>query len=561
MNVKHALLMSTLLSQPIMAATYSVVELPSKELAPDTFAVKINDQGQVLSTLYTPFNLPIDTRLLDFENAAYTDNLTDATAAQLGNFNADDYAYTLSLVLSNSAANNVFGQRLGDRFSLLETANESAFLYVFDRFDETLDSYTFSNDVLATDISESGIIVGHAEGATQTYTYVSEAEDTLGNEVTYSLPAFYQRGFVLINGSQVELPPIDLTGGGYSVAVAINENLQVVGMSTENPSQDLLDSIAECESDDVTVRGDQPVETCLFSLFLSGSLATSTESKAVIWQLDESGNIVSTQVLPLAFTPDETEETIRYDAEAADINNAGIAVGRSHTTYQDTPIKVSEAVIYQNGQTIPFIDKDSYFPSKAKAINNNNIIAGELSVKVNDIAKTKFFVYDMSTEELVIPDLFFNSAQSAVNDINDNNLLVGNAEVETQTTSTRRRHGILYDIAAQSFQNLNDLLPCDSPYTIIDAVSINNNNQIVANAIISDYEYDFVGEVVVDEDGNQVTGERVIAVRLDPIDGVIETCATNDNVDQVYQRQGASWSWFAMLCLLVFARLRRQHKI
>ena len=115
----------------------------------------------------------------------------------------------------------------------------------------------------------------------------------------------------------------------------------------------------------------------------------------------------------------------------------------------------------------------------------------------------------------------------------------------------------------QTFTDLNDLIACDAPYIIVGANSINDDNIILANALVNEQARNPNGDLVVDSDGEPVMVDRVIAVRLNPIpNGIIEGCS-NAEEETVIERQGASVSVLtgslfvvALLGKLLFRRRR-----
>ena len=126
--------------------------------------------------------------------------------------------------------------------------------------------------------------------------------------------------------------------------------------------------------------------------------------------------------------------------------------------------------------------------SRATAINDAGIAIGYLNVFVNGSERKKFYYVDTNSEslEMIFPEDFFNGSSSEPAAINENGLIVGKGEVETHSSSrkARRTHGFLYDMNTDVFTDLNDFLPCDSAYTIIQANSINENNEISATAVV-----------------------------------------------------------------------------
>ncbi len=63
-----ALSLSLMTMASAQAAKYRVVEIPLSEKGVQAFSGKINDSGEVIATIQTPINPPIDIDLIDFDN-------------------------------------------------------------------------------------------------------------------------------------------------------------------------------------------------------------------------------------------------------------------------------------------------------------------------------------------------------------------------------------------------------------------------------------------------------------------------------------------------------------
>ena len=219
-------------------------------------------------------------------------------------------------------------------------------------------------------------------------------------------------------------------------------------------------------------------------------------------------------------------------------------------------------VIFENGEVKEFIDQeDDWISGQPLAVNNDDVIVGYASKRIDGTTRTKFFYYDKNSDSVVFPTDYFSSSSSLANDINDNGIIVGEGETDIYNTSTRRREGFMYTIGEDSVVNLNDLLPCYEEdgetrfkYTVAEAKSINNNNEIFGVATKTVEKTDSFGNVVVDVNGNIEYESVAVAVKLTPIDGSVEECPAEE-IEQ-YERQSASFPWYALL-LLPFAAARR----
>jgi len=192
-------------------------------------------------------------------------------------------------------------------------------------------------------------------------------------------------------------------------------------------------------------------------------------------------------------------------------------------------------------------------------INNEGIAVGYTSKYINGDLRTKFFYVDTNADnmEMVLPTDFFVGSSSVATAINEAGKVVGHGEVETHNDSSnnpRRTNGFIFDKNTDTFTNLNDLLACESPYTIIEARHINDNDEISASAIIKQQRRDAKGELMVDESGEPITEDVIRAVTLKPTNGEIEDCS---EVEEKIEREGAGFG-LASLMLLSLVQLRRR---
>ena len=133
---------------------------------------------------------------------------------------------------------------------------------------------------------------------------------------------------------------------------------------------------------------------------------------------------------------------------------------------------------------------------------------------------------------------------------------MGEGEVDASLSTSRRTHGFIYDVASQAFQDLNELLACDSPYTIVQANGINNENQIAATAVVQRAVRDITGELSLDDDGNEIMEDVALSVLLNPNpNGEVENCDPPPQDTQ--ERSGGSIFWLLPLMLLGALRRRR----
>ncbi|KXI29058.1 DUF3466 family protein [Paraglaciecola hydrolytica] len=528
------------------AAQYSVVELAVTDKGISTFPTDISNSGEVsvnVQNLYSPI---IDVSLINFELESLINNLTDIDAAKAGNLNTTDYLLLYTFITSNRESQ--FFQQIAQVNSYLSTENNSTLLPAFDLINADSGLYERSTNTTVRGLNDAGYSVGVAQGGFYKlpYTFADEAS----TETTFVLNDFYSRGFAQLNGNIIELPPIETTAGGLSDAFDINVNNQVVGYgTTELVAESFQTGVDNCA--DETVRGDIPQASCIRSLSvsLSSSVGQIAQRRGLIWQLDDQGNIISTKELGLLLTVEDDDSKI-YSSRAVAINDNGIAVGESPAIYKETTFLTTAAAIYIGDQVSTINYDDETLSSTATDINNQDLVVGYITKRINGYTRKKFFVHDINTDITTYPNDFFLGSSSTANSINNNGLVVGYAEYES-SLSNRRNAGFLYNNNDKSFTDLASLLACDSPYIIQQANAINDNNEIAATAVKKGPARNVKGEIILDADGVEVQTDVVVAVKLVPIPGgVVDQCDVVDNENR--DRQGAGLSWLILLSLFGF---------
>lgn len=543
------------LSFSVQAATYSVVELPTDELGVNVFVQTLDEQGNPGVIVQDHYNPPLDFSLVNFDSQTIQDNLTDIDSARAGNPNFDDYNYLVAVARSGSRDNNVFVQQIALYQSYLINGQTAERVIGFDEQRDETNGYTFGPDIYINDAVSSNLYVGTSEALFSKLNYTN-ADDT---EITYVLPEFERRGFIYLDGNTVALMPDNDTLGGVSEANAVNANRQVVGHQTIAISNQFQVLIDNCN--DETERGDQPLEACYRNIVRNNALATANFRQAVKWDVDSSGQIIGQEsfAYPFEFVrdPNDSIERIFY-SNARAINDAGTIVGESLYANSDGDVqRFLSAAIFADGQTTPFLNESGQTPSAAYDINNSNMITGFYSQEVNGTVRTKFYVYDLDAQQATFPDDFFPGSASLGRDINNNNIVVGEGEIESANVQNRRRHGFIYYADSDEFVDLNDAIGCEAPYTIVSAQAINDDNVIVANALVTRQARNVRGELVTDDAGEAVMVDKIIPVLLEPVSGGdIVDCDAQDNI--IPDRQGASTSLWALLSLGLLAFRRRK---
>jgi uncharacterized membrane protein len=573
----YAALSLALLVTPVsQAAKYRVVELPVANEGRNSFPSAINEDGNITVNVRSPYNIPIDLDLLDFESDTLINGLTDVESASNGDFNSTDYELLLGLI--RSADGSQSAQQIADTISFLASENSSNYISGFDQLSEQDNEFSLSTTSIARDLNDSGFIVGSGDG------FYNKIDYTLasGDDINLVVHEFGTRGFVSFGDTVIGLPAPDTTAGGFSDAFGINESNQVAGYGTSLFLSDTLQTaITDCKKDeliddedpdtqDFPLRGDIPVESCVSSIVdsFTNSPTTFSQLRGLIWQLDAQGNLLDTKELGILFEP-EADDTANYSSQALAINDNGIAVGISNGQYTENEVTVIRnfGVIFDQDQVINLspepdsaVARSSNTISSATDINNDNLVVGYQFKVVNGSNRTKFFVYDMNLDAITFPDDFFLGSSSVALDINNNGLVVGYGEVDASLTG-RRTEGFLYDHAAKQFYAARDLISCDSPYRIVQTNSINDKGEIGATALYQGPAKDSRGEVILDSTGNETIIDLVVAVKLEPITGgELENCdAPADDVNR--DRQGASVSWIFVFGLAVLGWRRFKNRI
>ena len=535
------------------SAKYSVTPLPVTDLTDNSFAQSIDNSGAMLTTVRNEFNPPIDIDRLDEMNFFDdNDNLQDADAAQQGNFTTADYNFIVSYLYSEEQEGLRRQQRLA-QFRSYKTDTVNANLVPgFDEIDERYNDYTRSVYTLARDSLNNDFVVGSTEGVYETLKYENDDEQ----QATYISTFLPDQAFVQVSGETVRLPPVEELLGGLADAYAVNANFQVAGFSSAGYNDSIQDAIDICVEQETVV----PDEVCINRVRRAGGtggFTANTHRRATVWQLDASGQTISTTAYPLIFEPEEGT-LATYSSIARDINAQGVAVGQSHTgDTVDYTLPSSNprrqrfleyvATTFADGESTEILSRENNLQSTAYAVNDNGWVVGTVLRAPNDIARELAFVYNLETMEERYIEGLFSSSETIPNAINNNNIVVGQVDTESSNDSLRQTHAFRYNIDTEEFVDLNDLVSCDNEYELIEAVDINDNGAIIANARVVKKVRNIDGTDRLDSAGELSTAASIVAVKLSPTpNGQIETCG--DEEDEGYEREGAATSpWWLLL--------------
>ena len=575
--MKYKLLAASVLatlSTSALSATYQLTELGDFEAAKHTYVTDVSESGHVIGVANGLYNLPIDISYIDFTESS----INSAYDAEVTRFKEIDKEITFTLddienndaIYTNADAHTFMVRYLSNLSSNFEYQKISSIIAtnynsgviterpLFDIASVDYDGLTRSTSNFYNGVAEDGTTVGWGSAPFDKVSFTPDGET---EEETWFTRDFIERG-ILISADGVEVPfvPEFTEHGGTSKAsdiVATDTGYIVVGnVSVSIPVERQTTITDNCDG------LDEPVMVCIESLN-SRSTRGVFNKTAVKWTLDSAYNVTSTELLGLALTPEEDEDTNPFISNALAVNKNDVAVGFSNTRYFDRDSTILTMPTYfKDGEVVDFINQqDDWQAGKAFAINDNDIVVGYASKGIEGSLIAKFFHHDINTNMTVFPEDYFTSSNSYANDINNQGYIVGEGEVG-DTTSTRRSEAFIYKIGDDKITNLNSLLPCfDSDgetsfsYKMVEAKSINENNEVFGVATKTVEKLNSRGEVVTDINGNIQYESVAVAVKLSPIaNGEVENCKAPDT--EFYERSSASFSWFGLL-LLPLVGLRR----
>ncbi|MBH0037294.1 DUF3466 family protein [Pseudoalteromonas sp. SWN166] len=576
--MKYKLLAASILatlSTSATSATYQLSELGTLEDAKYSYVKDVSESGHIIGFANGLYNLPIDTSYIDFSENIIENSYDNTKAAfELSDkeitFTLDDIenndavltnadAHTFMVSFLSSISTNFEYQKLSSLVGVKYNDTQVTEQSLFDVASVDYDGLTRSTSNIFNAVSEDGVTVGWGSAPYDKVSFIPDGDDEAETWFTHE---FIERGMVIsADGLKVPLEPEFNEYGGTSRAndiVKTNSGYTVVGnMSTSIPD-DRQDNI-----DDNCDNEDEPTSVCINLLNTNISRGLFNK-RAVKWELDESLNITSVEELGLALTPDEGEtEDDAFTSTALAVNSNGIIVGSSNTRYyKNDDTILTMPVYFKDGAVIDFIDQeDDWQAGKSIAINDNDVITGYATKRIEGTLRNKFFYHDIATGNTVFPTDYFSSSSSYSNDINNQGYIVGEGEVGV-SDNTRRKEAFIYKIGEDKITNLNDLLPCfdtdgetNYAYTMAEATSINENNEIFGTATKTVEKLDSLGGVVTDVNGEIEYESIAVAVKLTPIaNGEVDDCAPPDA--EVYERNSASFPWYTLL-LLPLVGLRR----
>jgi hypothetical protein len=490
-------------------------------------------------------------------NVSHTLNkIEDFEALKSGNPTANDLEWAV-IYLGLKATNGLY-QKIGTSISMVNISGQTEEVTIFDTVFENTSTLTRSTTDNVNGITDEGWVYGDASAPYLPIPYT----ESDGDEVTHWLRAFTTRGYFSPDKGQTIIPlmPPEATYGGESVVSDISSSNIAVGFASTGIVQDVLDRIEDTSGGCADPDLNRPIEICIQEL-----VGRIYHTEAYKWHLDANGEL-SSEGLGYLITPhvDDTRDNV---SRALAVNEQGVAVGFAYGWWDETETQPSSnetrrlyAVVFKEGEVVSLSDDHSKkYDSQALDINNRGIAVG--TTRNSDLSATTFYYIDTSDVNnmtMEMPEGFFTGSSSTATAVNENNLVVGKGEVETHSAGSgnpRRTHGFLYDIAEKTFTDINDFLPCTTEYTIFDATDINENNEISASAIVKVPRKDSKGELMSNEAGEQLFEDVVRAVKLAPITGEVENCTKVEA--ETTKRQGAGLGLTSMAALLLFGLRRR----
>ncbi|MEO3878819.1 DUF3466 family protein [Rheinheimera fenheensis] len=561
----------------VQAAVYSVEEIGEVEQVKSTYAAALNDNGDSVfngairsaqqgifgaNEVFQYYNFPFQLDLIDFDDEAVQAFFTDEQLADVSN------GVITNDIMQILFQRNPAAQPIGNALSYLQSQSS-----VTENVTLRDVGVTRGNSEYLYDINNTGQAVGVATTTfeQQAFTPAPTEDVPEPDEIKLWIPqAGYQLGAVVSGGTvNFLLPPYQEFGGGFSAASGISENGIIAGFGSIGLPESLQTSLtSSCDGKAL------PVSVCLYRNTVVSAGPSRYQQRALLWQVQQDGTVASPKVLGF-LGEKNTGETytdpavaINYDSynQANAVNSKGIAVG--HSMYSDSDRKVryqagvaeaayrqAHATLFVDDETLPMVDPNEWFVftndpilqvgSSAVDINENDIAVGYASKVISGNVRRKLFYYDYGSGQTRFVNGFFDSSDTLPSAINDSNQVVGRAEVIIGGTTTRRLHGFVYDIATEQFTDLNSLISCDAPYTIVDAKDINNNGEILATALVEKERKDLLGNVVLDDQGNPELEEVAITVKLQPVaNGEPETCG-GEQVE--YERKGGTTGLLSLL--------------
>jgi len=559
------------------AATYELTELPSMEGVKHTYVADANESGFAIGQTRGVFNLPIDLSYIDYEDSSLTsfydqvkreyeliDKTITFTLDDIKNnnavaTNADAHSFMMRYLTAQSSNGEI--QKLVDGFAITFNGQQVQEQVLFDTASSDYDGLTRSVSNFLNSVAEDGTIAGWGSSPFAKTTFTNSD----GDQLTQFETPWFSRGIIIKpSGEKVTLDPKEATLGGYTKAMDVvhldDGSYLVAGQSSVSISkngQELYDDQCKGES--------QSIAVCRWTRQRS---ETFYNANAFLWKLDADFNLIEATDLGLGLTPFDDEDNAFVSGGLA-VNKNGIVAGfspiRTPRTNDNEKSGQIVAGYFKDGSftAAPKVN-DDFESGKAVDINENNVLIGNQFRRIegNGTSTVGFYVDINNNVEADIGGFFLGS-DVAVESINNSGYIVGQAEVD-KNTSNRRREAFIYKMGDEKITNINNLLPCKDPatgenfkYTVAEANKITDGNIIYGIATKTVEKRNTKGEVVTDVDGKVEYESIAVPVVLTPIAGELETCLAPEV--ELYERKSASWGWLSLL-MLPLVHIRRKMK-
>lgn len=570
---KTRLLVATVaasLSGAAAAQNYTVQPIVTPESVQNTYGVALNDQGLAALHMRMPLAAEINFDLIDDTVLAQVGISTDFDPA------TDELTYQQYIALVQRLEDRVNGSlttlRLAVNFAGDYDGQTVALPALLNSAGNGASSQLNSADHQFLGLNQNNIRVGIASAPYTRFEHTFQPEAQEGGDtpepvtINYATREFTSRAMWYDGTNYQLLSPAEQTIlGGESGLFDINENNVAVGFQSVAITPQAQTRIDTCSDTTSEPSSSTTLYTCVWgawhtyqggtasnlSSFNGTQLATNGsiyDVHATVWQLDAQGAVISeTTYAPLMERLEDDE--FHWSTYAYAVNNNGIAVGQSWTYYGAEPVvggRIKMPAIFVNGETRAVTTSEDYLWGAATDINDDDIAIGYVLQNIQGTRRAVPFSYSVTDDTFTtLPTLFVGSA-TYPNAINNQGIIVGSAEIDTQIDSARRRIGYYFDLnnPDQGLIDLNEAIGCDSDYFIVSAESVNEQNQILVTAT-KERQY-------TDENGDVRSEQVAESLILNPESGEFTGCTSEE--DRIV-RQGAVTTPWGLACMLLIGGL------
>jgi len=564
------------LSAAAAAQNYTAQPISTPDSVQNTYGVAINDQGLTALHMRMPLAAELDFSLIS------ASLLADAGISTEFDPTTDELTYRqyLALVqrLDDRVNSSLASLRIAVNFTGSYDGQSVALPALLNSSGDGASSQLNSADHQFLGLNQNNIRVGIASAPYTRFDHTFQPEAQEGGDtpdpvtISYAQREFTSRGLWYDGTNHQLLEPAEQTAlGGESGLFDINENNVAVGFQSVALTPQAQTRLETCNELANSTTASTTPYTCMWSAWHSYQAGTASnlsafngpqlatngsiyDMHATVWQLDAQGAVISeTTYAPLMERIEDDD--FHWSTYAYAVNNNGIAVGQSWTYYGDEPVvsgRIKMPAIFVDGETRAVTTSEDYLWGAATDINDDDIAIGYVLQNIQGTRRAVPFTYSVQDDTFTtLPTLFTGSA-TYPNAINNQGIIVGSAEIDTQIDSTRRRVGYYFDLnnPEQGLINLNEAIGCNSDYFIVSGDSINEQNQILVTAT-TERQY-------TDENGNTRNEQVAETLILNPESGEFTGCT---NEEDKIVRQGAAvspWGIFSMLLIGGLITLRRK---